>query len=592
MQNTFLAIFVVLALAFGSAAVPTPADAAQAPTPAEQPPLLKEESASPSPETRVEALRGLLERIEQQGEEIEAKREAMREASSETEREQLEAELNRLIENNRTLRNNFLRLLTGISRDAYVETPKEEVGIFEELEAIFRPLLSKLRDFTSRSREVERLRTQIALKEELEDRVAEGLARAQSVRENAEDEELVEAIRVAEEDMQERLEELRQDRLIYEEQFKDLQRVDGGIFASAKELAGDVLSFHLRNLMLTLLVISVTYFLLRLIYARLMLSRRSQRMLQRHHWLRILNVILRSMVVIFALGAGLLVLYLSNDWILIGLFILVVLGFIWSMKDNIPQHLIQLQLLLNIGAVRESERIIYRGLPWRVEPINYYTSLVNPALEGGRVRVALGDLVGLTSRPMSRREPWFPTRTHDWVILADATYGQVKLQTPDAVVVRIMGGSEKTYTTLAFLDQHPVNLSRGFAIYFLFGVDYAHQAAVTEEIPTMLKAAIEDGFAKAGLSHVLKSMFVEFSEAGASSLDMAVFAEFDSDAADSYYKLRRLLRRIAVDACTANGWVIPFTQITVHAADEAEVADDEEPAERRLDGDEFASDRS
>ena len=32
--------------------------------------------------------------------------------------------------------------------------------------------------------------------------------------------------------------------------------------------------------------------------------------------------------------------------------------------------------------MREAERVIYRGLPWRVESINMYTVLRNPELHG------------------------------------------------------------------------------------------------------------------------------------------------------------------------------------------------------------------
>jgi small-conductance mechanosensitive channel len=66
------------------------------------------------------------------------------------------------------------------------------------------------------------------------------------------------------------------------------------------------------------------------------------------------------------------------------------------------------------------------------------------------------------------------------------------------------------------------------------------------------------------LSEHLKELYVEFDEAAASSLNFFIYASFLGQAADSYFRIRRTLQSLAVDACNTNGWVIPFTQMTVH----------------------------
>ena len=77
-----------------------------------------------------------------------------------------------------------------------------------------------------------------------------------------------------------------------------------------------------------------------------------------------------------------------------------------------------------------------------------------------------------------------------------------------------------------------------------------------------MKTAIE----QSAVAACLTTLTVEFSQAGASSLDLAVITGFNSDAADRYFQIRRLLQRLAVEACNRHGWVIPFNQITVHQA--------------------------
>ena len=65
----------------------------------------------------------------------------------------------------------------------------------------------------------------------------------------------------------------------------------------------------------------------------------------------------------------------------------------------------------------------------------------------------------------------------------------------------------------------------------------------------------------------LINLTVEFKEASASSLDYEVMADLHGDLAPRLETLRRLIQRVLVDTCNEQGWVIPFTQITVHQAD-------------------------
>ena len=60
---------------------------------------------------------------------------------------------------------------------------------------------------------------------------------------------------------------------------------------------------------------------------------------------------------------------------------------------------------------------------------------------------------------------------------------------------------------------------------------------------------------------------VEFERANTSSLDIVVIADFDGSVTDLYNRLRRAIQRWCVEACTENGWEIPFAQLTLHQAD-------------------------
>lgn len=95
--------------------------------------------------------------------------------------------------------------------------------------------------------------------------------------------------------------------------------------------------------------------------------------------------------------------------------------------------------MLNIGAVRENERLVLHGVPWRVASINVFCRLVNPSL-GVELRLPIEDLVSLVSRPYNHEEPWFPCKKGDWVVVGSATRARVVSLSHEQVEVVERGG--------------------------------------------------------------------------------------------------------------------------------------------------------
>jgi hypothetical protein len=99
-----------------------------------------------------------------------------------------------------------------------------------------------------------------------------------------------------------------------------------------------------------------------------------------------------------------------------------------------------------------------------------------------------------------------------------------------------------------------------------FGVDYQHQHASTTEVPRIMEQRLQEELIKLVGREDLANVQVEFKEAGDSSLDYLVLADFKGQVAERLDALHRSIQRILVDTCNDRGWVIPFTQITVHPA--------------------------
>lgn len=281
---------------------------------------------------------------------------------------------------------------------------------------------------------------------------------------------------------------------------------------------------------------------------------------------RLSDMLALAAAVLVALLAVILVFYVRGDWLLLTLVVIFLIGVAWAGKTALPPYLEQIRMILNLGSVREGERVVYNGLPWKVSSLGFFSTFTNPGLQGGMMRMPIRDVMGMISRPLAQKEVRFPTEADDWVILSDGTYGKTITQTPDQVVVLRLGGSLKTYPTADFLELAPENLSHGFRLSVTFGIDYRHQAECTASVPEIFRAALTAALLKAYGREAVRSVQVEFSAAASSSLDYAILADFDGSVAHRHAALQRMIQRVCVDVCNEQGWGIPFTQITVHQA--------------------------
>ncbi len=269
---------------------------------------------------------------------------------------------------------------------------------------------------------------------------------------------------------------------------------------------------------------------------------------------------------LFILLTIFIVLYVREDLLLLALASLLLAGVLLNFKQFFPRYFSEARLLLNLGSVREEERVIYNGLPWQVKSLNLHTVLHNPALDG-IVRLPLSIVRDLVSRPV-RNNLWFPSQRGDYIILPDGVLGRVKYQTPDLVEVTVRGGMAQTFTTADFYTLNITNLSRdeSFGVAVTFGLDYSLQSISVTEIPDSLHQAITEKLNSTELGKETVSLMVELSEASASSLDYIIYGTFRKSSASSYYRIQRLVLQTCVEVSNERNWTIPFPQLTVHSA--------------------------
>jgi hypothetical protein len=316
--------------------------------------------------------------------------------------------------------------------------------------------------------------------------------------------------------------------------------------------------FQARGLYLieALLVVIAILLVSRLSYRAMVRLIPGYRAEHRSFRLRLLDLLHRMLTSVLVILGPMVVFYLVEDWVLFSLGILLLLGIGLTLRQALPRYWQQIQLFLNVGSVREGERIDLDGLPWLVKQINIFSILENPAA-GICQRVRIDDLVDLKSRPFRKDDPWFPCLRGDWVLLSDGQRGKVTGISQELVQLVERGGAHRTYQTMEFLALSPLNLSRNFRLKETIGITYNRQVESVSTIPDLLREHVEKRAAELNLR-------VEFERANTSSLDIVVIADFDGVLADLYNRLRRSLQRWCVEACTQYHWEIPFTQLTLH----------------------------
>lgn len=530
---------------------------------------VQEEEAQGVPEetASLTALRGIIQIMEEIQGQIAVKKNELAGITEQEQRTEIIKEIEKLKEHLNTSRENFEEIATGLDLKMFDAKPQKQFEWKEEAQVLIGPIINELKSITARPRLIENLRTQVSYHEKKIQFVKNALRNIQELTAHVHDELLKKQLIALEHEWYNKGKQCSTELTIAKYQLAEKESEKKSLLESSQKLVKGFFKSRGKNFIFSIIAFFSVFFLLRYIHRYVYRSSSVYKSVKHSFYVRLAEVFYHIATFIGATSALLIVLYISGDWVLLGLAFIFIFGMIWTAKQTLPRFYEQCKLLLNLGTVRENERVIYNGLPWRVASLNLYTYLVNPELKGGMLRLPIRELEGIRSRQFHKDEPWFPSKENDWVILADGTLGNVVIQTPEIVKLLVIGGSDKTYSTVEFLQQKPINISTVFCLHITFGVDYQHQAISTSEIPGILREIILKELSKNGYEKDINSIVVEFKEAGSSSLNYSILANFSGRVARDYYKLSRAIQKIAVDACNKHGWTIPFTQITLHNAE-------------------------
>lgn len=512
------------------------------------------------------AMAGLLENMDSIRDSIENEKRLLIKTSTEEQRLKVEKEINSLSSKLESLQKSFESIATGIDVNDYESVPQSSFDWKQELQDLFTPIIQSMKNMSSRPRDIEKNKNRLNYLKQKEVLTKAAIKNLESRISASGDKHISNILKDMKKKWEGYLQQITSAQSVAKFQIEEKTKEGGSLLRSIQTSLEAFFKTRGKNLLLSAFGSMLFFLSMRFLSARferLMLRITRNR---KNIYFRFSCLAYQFMTIVGAVSAAIFILYALGDWTLFGLAILFLLSMAWTAKQTLPKYWVETKMMLNLGTVKEGERVIYKGVPWKVSSLGFFTVLSNPELTGGEISLPLSKLADMNSRACHPDEPWFPCRRDDWVTLSDGTTGKVILQSPETVQLWLHGGSVKTYHTETFLGLSPLNISKGFLVVIYFGLDYRHQEDIIESIPSKIKVAIMEGLEKDGMAGEVKSLKVEFARAEASSLDLALIASFSGLAAENQGSLIRLLNQLAVDACTRNGWSIPFPQLTVHKA--------------------------
>ncbi len=422
--------------------------------------------------------------------ELTVKRKQLNKKGNDAEQVVIQEEIKTLVESIEEQRQSFEQIVTGGQEfNKLINKPDTPFDWQKDLLEILEPIMAELRAMTTNLRKSEILKNKITLHSERIKLIHQALENINGFPVTGLTKEASQQIEAIKKVWHARLKDSTHRKDVAQLQLDEMTRREAVQKNSLMDNLSSVALGRVTTVLIALGVALVVYGLLSslLLLARLFpTSNLHGKMLT---YQRLMVILFRLFVLLLSLFSAYYVFVIRGDQVLQGLTILLLIVALLILKNSVPRFVEELKLILNIGSVREGERLIYLGLPWKVERLGVDAILHNPAMAIESIVVPIRLLLKLESRLFHPDEPWFPCLMGDWVILGDGTFGQVKMINPDGVVLN-SGGSSLFVNTSQFLSSKPKRLSDGFGQVITFGIDYRHQAIATTTVPSRFQQGI------------------------------------------------------------------------------------------------------
>lgn len=477
----------------------------------------------------------------------------------------LESDLKRLRDRYAKIKLNLVSVITDIKID---EIKKEEEvkkrDLLQEAQELLGPALDTIQRISAKPRKIEALKKDLATYQEKIALTDVALKNIDKVTKSTDFKTLVPDLESYIEEAKFNVNDLRQELNLkidhINRDLNELTKDDKSVLDATTNLVKDFLSHKGKNLFISTIV-----FFLTITFISKFKKKYFEKIIENNPD-RVFYKTLNALYGVISIGSAtvlsILTLYLLGDWVLVTFLVLIIAGTLWAFKDNIRKLTAEGRLILNLGAVKEGDLIIYNSLPWKVKNIGFITTFENNFLDTPLLKLEIAEIMKMHSRKALPNEPWFPSKTGDWVLLTDGTFGQIKIQTAELVVIEIGFTQKKYYSIAQYLALSPTNLSYGFTLDFLWGLDYADQGILLNSILPSINGKMKKLLQDYAYS---PSIFnIDFHSAGTSTLNLNITAQFSGEFANKRSLILKDLQMMLLQICTEEQLNIPFNQLVVH----------------------------
>ena len=339
--------------------------------------------------------------LEMQIKEIERQ---LRASPSDSEKKELQKDLAAQQQELNTLKENFVEIAAGVGFSLISNEQDARFDLQAEMLSLMEPVVREMRYMTSDVRKKSDLREEAVFFRTRIPQVKAAMENVTALLEKTEDKALKAYLQDVLGDWSGHLANMESKLQALELQLSRIESAETSFTDSSQTYLKSF--FQKRGLYLTQAVLVVLAILLisRLSHTLLTRLLSGYRKEHRSFRVRLLDLVHRMVTVALMIIGPMVVFYIAEDWVLFSLGILLLLGAAWTLRTAVPRYWHQIRIYLNIGSVREGERIFLEGLPWRVQKIDIFTLLDNPKA-GISQRIAIENLVDLKSRPVRKDEP-------------------------------------------------------------------------------------------------------------------------------------------------------------------------------------------
>ncbi len=320
-------------------------------------------------EGTVASLEALERSLDITQQEIDAAQQRLVDAQDDVSREEARAKLIDLKNQYEEQRRQFEEFAVEIDLRPFITEEEKAFDWQEELAKLLEPIMAEIENATAESRQIGELRSRLSELGEKRDLAEEAVRNLESLMARDLSTNLASRLQERLDAWQRTYDQAKNEYTALDLQLQNRLAEQKSFIDSSTAYAQKFFRTKGLNLLLGILAFCAVFFGVRFLqYVVRKLKRGKEK---KNFGTRLTALLFHVFSIAGGLLATLAVFNMVGDWFLLGIIVIFLLGVGWASINTLPQHVETVKLMLNIGAVKEGERLMFDGTPFRVESLGF-----------------------------------------------------------------------------------------------------------------------------------------------------------------------------------------------------------------------------